>query len=210
VSRATRVVAALGGIAVLAIAAWVGWELHQGPTVTRQVAAGSVVPLASHLGTATVPAGWAGRETSLRSGLIPWLQFKASRTFSRQIIELSSADGLASVTLDVTRGPGAWRESLARDRAQAKRNAANPYSMQTEQKTDPGSDGFGGRKALYLGRVERAGDSLGMRGTVYVWDRTAPAVLTFRDDHKPQSPESPKPDVLWAGLHAFDFAAVSH
>lgn len=209
VSRTGRVAAVLGAIAVLAMAVWIVWELAQAPTVTRQVSAGSLVSLASHLGTATVPAGWTGKVTTLRRGLIPWLQFKASRTLSLQVVELSSSDGLASVALDVTRGPGAWRERLARDRAQAKRNAANPYSMQMEQASPGGGDGFGGRKALYLSRVERNGESVGMRATAYIWDRAAPVVVSIRDDEKPQSPESPKPHVISAGLRAFDFAAVS-
>jgi hypothetical protein len=209
VGRTTRLVGGVGAAMVLVLALWVGWELRQGPTVTREVGAGTAIPLTSHLGTATVPAGWTGKVTALRSGPIPWLEFKASRTLASQVVELRSSDGLAVVTVDVTRGPGAWRESLARDREQAKRYAASPYSMQSEQ-ADPGSDGgYGGRKSVSLTHIEPVDDSWGMRMTVYIWDRSAPAILSVHDDHRPPSDPSALPGPLGAGLKAVEFAAVS-
>jgi hypothetical protein len=137
------------------------------------------------------------------------LQFKASDTLPRQVIELRSADGLAAVTLSVARGPGAWREDLARDRAQVKRHATDPWSMYSEQADSGSEGGFGGRKSVSFSHIERVGDSMGARMTVYIWDESAPAILSVREDHRSPSDPSELPGVLDAGMRAFDFAAAS-
>jgi hypothetical protein len=146
--------------------------------------------------------------TAVRPGIIAWLLFMASRNLPRQVVELRSADGLLAATLSVARGPGAWRESLARDRAQAKRYAASSIFAQSEQ-ADPGSASYGGRKSVCLSHIERVGGSWRVSMTAYIWDMNTPAILSIRADRTPRVPgtESER-DALVAGPRAFDFSAV--
>jgi hypothetical protein len=201
------VVSIVAAVLLLAVVAWVGWEVYRGPTVTRQLSAGDALPIASNLGTLTVPPGWSGRTTTLRSSPVAWVQFRASTSLSKQVIELRLPDGSADVVLDVTHGPGAYRALLGKAEAESEARGANPNAMEMVQ-SDSGSGGFGGRKSLALGSVKPVRGVWGSTVTIFVWDPSAPFIMTIRDSRPPSAP-SDEASTRLVAVRSFDFAPAA-
>jgi hypothetical protein len=197
---------------VLVVGLWAGWELYQGPTVTRQLKPGDEVSLVSNLGTATVPPRWSGRVTTVRSGFVPWIQFKLSRTLSKQVVELHSPDGSVAVTLDVVRGPGAYH---ARQSAATAKAPPGPFGMSAVQTVEASADdSYGGRALTSVADFPPPSTRQGLTVTVFAWDRSAPFVFTMRQrELLSGAPGSASQraafDVVSAGGRAFDFAPAS-
>ena len=175
--RTVRVVAIIAAISAVLLVAGIVWQVHRGPVAVRHVGQGGVFQLASGLGTVTVPAGWTARVTTTRTDPASWLEFKVSRTLSRQVVELRPKDGSLVVTLDVVRGPALWRRLLAAVRAQHVVTSEDE-AFPLEARAWVWPQELGGRKGVFAASTFLTGQSRDSRSVLFAWDRSAPFILT--------------------------------